>query len=430
MTFEERRSERLGESSFFTVLDNGLTVCVSPMENKSGIYAALTVKFGSVDRIFALDGRQISIPAGVAHFLEHKMFENEQGEDAFTQFSRTGASANAYTGHDRTSYVFMTSIRFEESLRTLIRFVKSPAFSKTSVDKEQGIITQEIRMYGDNPDWAIFNMILNCLYANHPVRDDIAGTPQSIAAITPELLYDCYRAFYQPSNMILAVAGNVTPELVARVALEEFADVTASPVSLERLSVIEAGGVAKESASREMSVFENMFALGYKMEALPADSMLRGELTLRILTGLLTDSSSDLYRALYDEGLINDMFDCDMLSGSDYLCVVFAGESPDPGQVVARIRGEIARQKEEGVDPARFEEAKRAFLGSELCAFDSVESVVSFQTAAHFKNFDAYGIMGIIEGISTQDANDMLKTYFDESRSAVALITPAAEREH
>ncbi|MEG1651339.1 MAG: pitrilysin family protein, partial [Oscillospiraceae bacterium] len=224
MKTEVIKNARLDEQYHKITLDNGLTVLVYPMPQKEGVYALLGAKIGSTTRDFILGDKRVKVPSGIAHFLEHKLFENEN-EDAFELFAKTGANANAYTSYDKTCYLFSASINIEQSLRTLIRFVTAPHFTAETVDKEQGIIGQEIKMYDDNPDWALATMSLQSLYKKHPVRDDIAGSAESISEITPELLYTCYNAYYRPANMALSIAGNITAEQVLQICEEEYAGV-------------------------------------------------------------------------------------------------------------------------------------------------------------------------------------------------------------
>ena len=404
-------------------MDNGLTVMVYPMPPKNGIFAMLSAKIGSVNNDFMLDGRRIEVPAGIAHFLEHKLFENED-EDAFSLFARTGASANAYTSFDRTCYLFSSAIHMEQSLRTLIRFVTKPVFTKKTVQKEQGIIAQEIKMYDDNAEWVLTNMMFKNMYVNHALNEDIAGTVDSIAKITPELLYDCYNAFYRPSNMVLAVAGNISFETVKEICEQEYAGYEIQSGEVSEVLADEPAGVASKSSEKSMSVFESMFGLSYKEKAFSGASRLRDETTLRLLIDMLTDDTSDLFRKLYDSGLANDMFDASVISGRDYLCVAFSGESREPEQAVSEIKAEIARAKEIGFDPERFEECKCAFLGAELCSFDSIDAIASKMTVSHFKDFGLYDIIDTIENITLDDIQKMLCKVLNENDSVTAIIRP------
>lgn len=194
-----------------SICPSGLTVIARPMPDYSAAHVILATHFGSIDQDFVMDGRAVHLPSGTAHFLEHKMFEDEDG-DAFAKFARTGANANAFTVFDRTCYLFTATSQLEESLDVLLQMVTHPYFTAETIAKEQGIIGQEIKMYDDSPDWRLMNTLLSCLYEKHPIREDIAGSCESIAQLTPELLYDCCRAFYQPGNLVLAAAGNITME--------------------------------------------------------------------------------------------------------------------------------------------------------------------------------------------------------------------------
>ena len=244
-----------------TVLENGLTVRVHTMPGFTGVHAVYGTKFGSIDRAFALDGKRVDLPAGIAHFLEHKMFENEEG-DAFTLYARTGASANAYTSFDKTCYIFTASGNVAENLDILLGFVSRPYFTAATVEKEQGIIGQEIKQYDDAPDWRLMFAMYECLYTAHPVRDDIAGSVESIAQITPEILYACTDAFYRPQNMVLAVAGNVTMDEVLAACAR--ADIPVKTGTVERLASAEGPDVAEPYREFSMAGAKPLLGVGFK----------------------------------------------------------------------------------------------------------------------------------------------------------------------
>ncbi len=286
MKVETVKNERLGEAYYRTVTENGLTVLVCPMPEKKGVYALLGAQIGSTTGDFTIDGRTVRVPAGVAHFLEHKMFEGEDG-DAFDLFAKTGASANAYTSFDKTAYLFSTSVNAEESLRILLRFVGSPHFTRQTVDKEQGIIGQEIQMYDDNPNWAIAMLSLKGLYSVSALKEDIAGSIESIAQITPELLYDCYNAFYRPENMALAVAGNITLDQVMAICGEECPKMPKPAGRVSRLVPDEPEAVAAAYLERRMSVFAPLFSLGFKEKPHPPAQRGRREIALQMLLDLI-----------------------------------------------------------------------------------------------------------------------------------------------
>lgn len=418
-----RKSARLGESYKTATLDNGLSIYVYNMPNKRNVFALLGAAIGSVTRSFTLGAKEVDAPAGVAHFLEHKLFESERG-DAFELFAKTGASANAYTSFERTCYLFSSSINAETSLETLLSFVGEPHFTPATVKKEQGIIGQEIKMYDDSPEWALTMMILGCLYNKHPVRDDIAGTVESISEITPELLYDCYNAFYRPENMALCVAGSIEPEAVFEAAERIWGGRENVGGEVKRKAVDEPREAGSPTARKTMRVAMPQFCAGFKHSITPRGIRVKRSLCYRLLLSLLFGETAPLYRRLYDEGLLNETFDASTLDGDDFCCTAMSGETPQPERVRDEIFAELASARRDGLDAERFEEHRRALLGSELCAFDGAEGVASRLIDAHFKQYDVYDIIEAVENISIKDVYTLLCEEFDESRSALAVIDP------
>ena len=260
MRDDSMRAVREAAAFESAVLENGLTVRVHPMPGFTGVHAVYGTKFGSIDRAFTAGGKRVELPAGIAHFLEHKMFENEEG-DAFTLYAKTGASANAYTSFDKTCYIFSASNRVDENLDILLGFVSRPYFTAATVEKEQGIIGQEIKQYDDSPDWRLMFAVNRCLYHTHPVRDDIAGSVESIAAITPEILYACTDAFYRPQNMVLAVAGNVTMDDVLAACAR--AELPVQTGTVERIACEEPLTVAEPHREFTMAVAKPVLGVGF-----------------------------------------------------------------------------------------------------------------------------------------------------------------------
>ncbi len=422
------QNARLGEQYYSYTLDNGLTILVYPMAGKKGVYALLGAKIGSTTRDFSLDGRPVAVPAGIAHFLEHKLFENET-EDAFDLFAKTGASANAYTSFDKTCYLFSASINIEESLRTLIQFVTRPHFTDETVAKEQGIIGQEIKMYDDNADWALSTMSLQSLYQLHPVRDDIAGTVESIAQITPTLLYDCYNAFYRPENMVLSIAGSVDPAQVLAICEEEYHTVAAPTETVLRAAVPEPDEIAHSFLERKMEVFAPQFCLAYKERPYDAATRTKQELGGRMILELVAGETSALYRRLYDEGLLNDTFDTSVLDDEDYLCVTFSGETDDPHATAAAIRAELEQLQAAGFDPERFEETRRAMYGAMLCGLDSIESTATKMLYAAFKDATVYDIIDETELITQAEVEAQMRAMFRSDKSALAVVWPTDDEQ-
>ncbi len=308
------------------VLPSGLTVLVRPMPGYSGTHVIYATRFGSIDRDFRLGEREVHLPAGVAHFLEHKMFEDEDG-DAFAKFAKTGANANAFTAFDRTCYLFTATEQLDESLDVLLGMVGHPYFTEQTIAKEQGIIGQEIKMYDDSPDWRLITGLCECLYHSHPIRSDIAGTVESIAEITPEMLYDCCKAFYAPGNMVLAAAGSTSMEqILAACARHGLMDERPAE-KVERLLRPEPMTLAAAEKTIAMPIAKSCFGLGFKEEPLPFGD-LRSEMLYELILCCICGGMSPLYRRLYDEGLTNPGFGGEVLRVDGCCCILFTGERP------------------------------------------------------------------------------------------------------
>ncbi|MBR2805634.1 MAG: insulinase family protein [Oscillospiraceae bacterium] len=404
-----------------TVLDNGLTILTCPMPEKSSAFALFGTKFGSVDQHFMLDGREITVPSGTAHFLEHKLFENEDS-DAFKLFARTGASSNAYTSYDRTCFVFQATDGFYDSLRILLSFVREPYFTKETIDKEQGIISEEIRMYSDSPVWQLLAGVLGLVYEKHPIREDIAGTEESIGRITPEMLYDCYNAFYTPDNMVLSIAGKFDEEKTIEICREALSDMKRR--DSKKLPVREGCEVAVRSGSREMSVAMKQFSYAYKEKAFPVEKQYMSELYLEILLYIMAGSTSRLYGELYDDGLINSSFGFEILEGDDFMSVIFSGDSRDPEETVRRIEKAIEGFKRNGIPNVRVEEVRRLLLGDTVCCMDEPEAAASEMAAAYFKKGSVYDKISAVCAVNRQDLEKMLSEHFDSSKAALFIINP------
>ena len=356
------QSKRLGEGYLRVEHSSGLTMLLCPMKGFSTAYAMFGTKYGSVDTTFKTDADDdyITVPEGIAHFLEHKLFESEDG-DAFARYAATGASANAYTSFDRTAYLFGCTENFKESMEILLDFVTHPYFTQQTVEKEQGIIGQEIRMYDDVADWRVMFGLLGSLYHNHPVRIDIAGTVESIAQIDADLLYRCYNTFYNLRNMVLVVAGNFDPDVVIKLADKILKP--APPMNISRKSPPEPDTVAKTRTEVSLPISMPVFQLGFKGTPGDAARNLKSQVENEILLEIIAGESSHLYRKLYDQGLIDSSFSFEVMAGRDYVASLYEGESRDPDAVAAAIREEVSRLRREGIDPEDFARCKRAAYG-------------------------------------------------------------------
>ena len=402
------------------VLDNGLTVLVREMPGFDGVHAVYSTKFGSIDRAFELDGRRWDLPAGIAHFLEHKMFENEDG-DAFALYAKTGANANAYTGFDRTSYVFTATSRVPENLDILLSFVSRPYFTKETIEKEQGIIGQEIKMYDDSPEWRLVFGIYQNLYQNHGIGEDIAGSTQSIAEITPEMLYACTDAFYRPQNMVLAVAGNVTLEMVLDACAR--ADIPSRTAPVKRLVCEEPAGVKTHESEIRMAVAKPLVGLGFK-ETPIAETDIRAALICDILPELVCGGTTPLYRRLYDEGLISPDFSGEALSVAGATCILFGGETPEPEKVRDMLLEEIARLRREGIDRELFRLCKNAMYGDLVRGLENIEESASGMASMFFRGCTVEDEAAVLAALRPEDVEEALRTMLLEEHASTVIIRP------
>lgn len=407
------------------VLPSGLTVLVRPMPGYRSVHAVYGTQFGSIDRAFLLDGKRVELPEGTAHFLEHKMFESDEG-DAFALYAKTGASANAFTSFERTCYIFTATRNIPESLDVLLGMVGKPYFTEKTIAKEQGIIGQEIKMYDDSPDWRMMTESFRCLYHRHPLRADIAGTVESIAQITPEMLYDCCTAFYSPANMVLAVAGNTTREEVLAACARAGLDQPAVPHRVEKLPPEEPAGIVKPGATLRMPVAKPCFALAYKEKPV-AYGDARAAVLYDMVGDLICGGMTPLYRRLYDSGLVNPEFDGDFMSVAGAGCFMFSGESAEPETVEKMIWDEIERLRREGVDAETFTLCKNQMYGELVTDLGNVEDTAGAMCAAFMRGRTLSDEIEALAGLTKADVDEALQTMLLRENCAVVHILPAGE---
>ena len=410
----------IGESYVKAVHPSGLKIYILEKSQYNSAYAIFGTKYGSIDNCFSVNGEETRVPEGIAHFLEHKLFESEDG-DAFTKYAKTGAYANAFTSFDRTCYLFSCSDKFYDNLQILLDFVQSPYFTAQTVQKEQGIIGQEIKMYDDSPGWRVmFNMLL-AMYKNHPVRIDIAGTVESIAEIDDKLLYKCYNTFYNPSNMFICIAGNVNTEKV-------LAQINASiknsePLTVTRVDSEEPDEISKPFVEQKLSVAMPLFCLGYKETVKSPERTVKEKICSSILLEIIAGEASPLYKKLVNEGLINDEFSTEYFMGRGYSCTIFEGESSDPKRVADEIKAEVERLKADGIDKKLFSAVRCAMYGDAIRVFNSTEAIAMQLVSCAMSDS---GLFDEIKYLKTVTADDVFKrlTLLDGNKTVLSVIKP------
>lgn len=426
MKLKEYRNDLLGESVFLAKHSSGLNIYIMPKSGYSTTYAIFATEYGSIDTsVKKADGTFETIPEGTAHFLEHKLFEGEE-LDAFEQFAKTGASANAYTSFDRTAYLFSCNENFEESLGILLDFVQKPYFTQETVEKEQGIIGQEIRMYKDLADWEVMFNLLTALYYEHPVRIDIAGTQESIAKIDADLLYDLYRNFYNLNNMVLCICGNVDCEKVLAVADKHLEKTGGSKI--ERKFVYESPKPVKPLVEESLSVAQKQFLLGYKEDRKTPEVSLEDELASQIMLEILFGKTSPLFNDLLSKGLVDMGFYSEFFNGFGYACCMIGGTSKDPEQTAEIIRKAVSEAVKTGLDPADFERAKRKLYGSMVKMYNDIEIVSNHLMSIHFGGCKPFAELDACRKLTLERVNRRLRK-LKNSYSALSIINPLSQEQ-
>lgn len=416
-------NEKLAESYTYIKHPSGLSIYIYPKEGYKTSYAVFGTKYGSIDTCFKRSDKDEynKIPEGTAHFLEHKLFESED-LDAFDLFAKTGAQANAYTTFDRTCYLFSCSGNFNENLDILLNFVLSPYFTAETVQKEQGIIGQEINMCKDMPGRQSFFNFLRAMYKNHPVNIDIAGTVNSIAKITADTLFTCYDTFYNLNNMALTVAGNVDEKTVIEIA--DKALKTAQDITIDRVFDDEPETVVSQYIEEKMSVSIPLFDFGFKEIMETPERSLKEVIVKRIILEVLASKTSPLYKELLEEGLINDEFEAEYFTGTGYGMTIFSGESNEPKKVTEKIKEAIKKLKESKITEEDFERARKRLYGEAVMSFNNISGIANGLLVSHFKGDDLFSEFNILAGLMLEDINNALKDTFNENAQCLSVVIP------
>ena len=417
---------RIGEEVIWVTLDNGLPVCIVPKKGFSRKYALFATRYGGMDMRFRLNGQWLDTPAGIAHYLEHKMFDAEDG-NALQELAMNGAEPNAFTSNAITCYYFDSTEKFYENLEILLSFVSVPYFTDESVEKEQGIIGQEIGMIEDNPEWQVYKQLMQSLYHTSPARTPVAGSVESIREITAQTLYDCHKAFYTPANMCLVVVGDVEPQQVLDIARRVLPKGSGELIERD-YGAEEPTEAAQAYAEERMEVSMPSFLVGFKCPPQHGGEEQHrfaaiGELACDVLMG----ESSPLYARLYSQGLINGSFGAafDILPGAAYAYA--GGDSKDPKAVAEEILAEAQRLVREGVDEDYYKRIVNANFGAALRELNSFESIAVSMAEGRFQGYDPYRFPEIYDSITAADVLAFLRENVTRSHMALSVIAPKEE---
>ena len=420
-----KENKALGEKYYHFIHSSGLPVYICP-KNHETAFAAVAVKYGSCDNRLPTENGIVTVPDGTAHFLEHKLFENPDGTDAFETYTKNGGDANAFTSFEKTEYIFSCTENFYINLETLLKMVFTPYFTKESVEKEQGIIGQEIKMYEDDPDWRALLGMLEGLYVNNPVRKDIAGTVESISRITPETLYDIHKVFYHPSNTVLCICGNVDVDEVKRVCDECMGKY--APLNVILPETEEPEEVNQKRITLSLKIGIPQFAMGIK-EKTPSkedDDLLRSAEHAVILQ-LLFGSSSEFYCDNYASGLISDRFNYGYYNSRDWSYISIEGAADDPEAVFEAVKNEIQKRKTEFFTVEEFNRAKKVIYATECLSFNSTSETANRLAAAALEGCDMLDYATVIGNLTYEGVKNRFTAGYNMEKSVLSVVYPEEE---
>jgi predicted Zn-dependent peptidase len=416
--------ERIKEKVYIYEHSSGLKAFVIPKKGYNKIFSTFATNYGSINNTFIApdENNETRVPDGIAHFLEHKLFEQEDGS-IMDKFSMLGADSNAYTSFTQTVYLFSCTDRFEDNFRLLLDFVQNPYLTDENVEKEKGIISQEIKMYNDNADWRVFFNLLNALYVNHPVKIDIAGTEESIMEITKETLYKCYNTFYHPSNMIIVTVGDVEPPLVFDM-VERGIKAKNNPGRIEKIFPEEPRHHNMKLIEKSLAVAMPQFNMGIKDNSgVTGYDLLKRKVALEIILSMLMGRSSELYNQLYNDGLINQGFGCDVSLEGSFGYTVWGGQSKDPKKTAEKIITALEKVRKNGLDKKSFERIKKAHEGRFIGNLNSPEDISHEFIPLYFNGANFFEHTRVYEELTLDEAEEIFKDHFSAEPS-LSIIWP------
>jgi predicted Zn-dependent peptidase len=414
-------SLNIKEKAYIEKLENGMTVIIIPKNTTKKKYVIWGVNFGSIDNHFKVDGEEIYIPDGVAHFLEHKMFEQENGKNSLDTLMALGIDANAYTTSDHTAYLFECTDHFYEGLDELMNYVQNPYFTNENVEKEKGIIAQEIRMYDDDPGWQLYMGILDCLYKNNPIKVDIAGTVESISKITPEVLYKCYNTFYALDNMTLVICGDFEPEKLLEEVKKRLTK-NKTYEKIERIYPEKEKTINKKYVEKNMNVSMPIFAIGIKDVSKMDSEIVKKHIAIEILLNVIIGKSSDLYKKMYNQGLLLEEPSIDYEFSEEYAHIVISGQSNDSEEVYKMFKEEIENYKNNELNIDHFERIKKKIYGDYVVEYNSVSEIARMFLTDHMKKISSFDYIEQYKVITKEYVEQVLKEIFNNEYMALAIV--------
>lgn len=419
-------STKIKEKAYFEKLENGLNIIIIPKENTNKKYVIWGTNFGSIDNRFIMPGsnEEVFIPDGVAHFLEHKMFEQPNGTNSLDTLMALGLEANAYTTNDHTAYLFeCSSDKFYEGLDELMDYVQSPYFTDENVEKEKGIIGQEIMMYDDDPGFKLYLNTMDCLYHKNAVKLDIAGTIESISKIDPDVLYKCYNTFYHPSNMTLVVCGNFKPEELIE-EIKKRLKHKENQGEIKRICEVEEDSINRKIKETNMEVSVPIFMIGYKDKLPNSEEIVKKHIAIEVILNMLIGKSSELYKELYNNGDLLAEPDLDYEFSKQYAHVLISGQSKNPQVIYERFKTEVEKFKRNGLNEEHFERIKRKIYGDYVTEYNSVGDIARMFLSDSFKGINSFDYIEKYNTVTREYVEQVLREVFDEEKMVLSVVRP------
>ena len=418
-------SLKIKEKAYVEKLENGMQVIIIPKQHTKKKYVIWGTHFGSIDNHFIMPktGEEVYIPDGVAHFLEHKMFEQPNGTNSLDTLMALGIDANAYTTNDHTAYLFECTDNFEEGLNELMDYVQHPYFTDENVEKEKGIIGQEIKMYDDDPGWQLYMNALDCMYKENPIKIDIAGTIESISKIDPDVLYKCYNTFYHPSNMTMVICGDFEPkklleEIKKRLLPKE------NQADIKRIYTAKEEKINMPEKITKMEVSIPIFLMAYKDIENNQEAAIKKHIAIEILLNIIIGKSSKLYKELYEEGLLLAQPDFDYEFTAQYAHILISGTSKEPRKVVQKITDKIEQLKQQGLNNEEFERARRKLYGDYVIEYNSVANIARMFLADTMKKVQSFDYIEEFEIVTKEYTQNILNEMFKNKNKVLSIIEP------
>ena len=418
-------NSKVKEKVYIEKLENGMTIMCIPKKETSKKYIIWGIHYGSNDNQFIVPGQEevTEVPNGVAHFLEHKMFEQENGKNSLDVLTALGVEANAYTTNDHTAYLFECTDNFYPALDELMDYVQHPYFTDENVEKEKGIIGQEIRMYDDYPEWKVYLNAVQNMYQKHPIKIDITGTIETISHITKDTLYNCYKTFYHPSNTTMVICGDFEPEQILGEIKKRLIP-REKQAEIKRIQTEEPKDIAKKEIRQTMEVSTPLFIIGYK-DVKPSEDIVKKHIAIEILLGILIGKSSKLYQKLYNADLLQQEPDLDYEFSKEYGHIMITGQSKDPKKIEKELKEEIKRVLEKGINQEEFERNKKKIYGGYIKEYNDVAEIARMFLADSFKGINSFEYLEEYEAVSKEYAEQVLKEVFVEENEVISIVEGA-----